>query len=224
MGRVADALERRLAQNGLACLAAFDVEEADAAPPGTASLVLVGPDGGAMWAAFCTAPEARDGRADPLDRWSRRVIGGIARACGGAALFPFEGPPFHPFIRWARRAPDIWPSRLGLLIHAERGLWIAFRAAIALPVPLLPAAPAPAAARPCDACAAPCLSRCPVDAFTDAGFDAARCRAHLAAPEGAPCREGGCLARRACPVGRAFAHGGDQAAFHMKAFAGGGIA
>ena len=194
--------------------------DGDGAPEGTGTLVLAGPDGPAMWAAFRAAPEAQDGAPNPLDRWSRRVIGAIAAGAGGTALFPFEGPPFHPFLRWARRGAPVWPSRLGLLIHSEHGLWVAFRGAIALAERVDLGNPAPAGERPCDPCPAPCLSACPVDAFTAAGFDAGRCRAHLAAPEGRPCREGGCLARRACPVGRAFAHAPGQAAFHIAAFAG----
>ena len=35
---------------------------------------------------------------------------------------------------------------------------------------------------------------------------------------GRACREGGCLARHACPVGAAAAHAPAQAAFHMAAF------
>ena len=30
--------------------------------------------------------------------------------------------------------------------------------------------------------------------------------------------DGGCLARRACPVGAEYAHGAEQAGFHMRAF------
>ena len=31
-----------------------------------------------MWEVFSGSPEASDGRPDPLDRWSRRVIGNLA--------------------------------------------------------------------------------------------------------------------------------------------------
>jgi hypothetical protein len=49
------------------------------------------------------ATEFRDGRPDPIDRWSRRVIGHMACDLGAKALFPFGGPPWHPFIAWAKR-------------------------------------------------------------------------------------------------------------------------
>src|SRR5581483_10550817 len=72
---------------------------------------------------------------------------------------------------------------------------------------------------PCGACAArPCLTACPVGAFSPGGYDVPRCAAHLRSGEGRACMEGGCLARRACPIGVAFAPGEEQARFHMQAF------
>ena len=64
----------------------------------------------------------------------------------------------------------------------------------------------------------PCLSACPVGAFTDAGYDVEACARHLHAPAGCECRDRGCLARRACPVGTEHAYGPAQSAFHMAAF------
>jgi len=72
---------------------------------------------------------------------------------------------------------------------------------------------------PCDSCASrPCLSACPVGAFGADGYDVGACAAHLRRPAGLACMDGGCLARRACPVGGEHAHGPAQAAFHMRAF------
>ncbi|TVQ58088.1 MAG: ferredoxin [Rhodobacteraceae bacterium] len=205
------------AAHGLGVIGALHPAPEDGAPPGTGTLVLLGPEGEAMWTAFTASPEATDGAEHPLDRWSERVIGALAAAFGGAAAFPFGGPPYAPFFRWALKGAPVWGSKLGMLIHAERGVWVSFRGALALPERL--ALPSRAAVeRPCDPCPAPCRAACPVSAFTDAGYDAAACRAHLDRPEGAPCREGGCLARRACPVGAAFAPGPAQAAFHLAAF------
>jgi hypothetical protein len=175
-----------------------------------------------MWAVFRTSPEAGDGAADPLDRWSARVAGALAARFGGRAVLPNDGPPYAPFLQWAARAEPVWPSRLGMTLHAERGLWASWRAALLFEgLEGAPEAPA-RGARPCDACGAPCLSACPVGAFaeTEAGprYDAAACAAHLGRPEGAECRERGCLARRGCPVGADWAHEPERAAFHMAAF------
>lgn len=194
------------------------------APPGAGqagAVVLLG-TGDGTWDRFAASAEARDGAPHPLDRWSARVAAGLALRFGARAILPSDGPPFAPFIGWALAAEPAWPSRLGPLLHAERGLWASWRAALALPALAdVPAAPAPGP-RPCDACAAPCLSACPVGAFaeTEEGprYDVAACAAWLERPEGAACRDRGCLARRACPVGRAATHRPAQAAFHMAAF------
>jgi len=66
--------------------------------------------------------------------------------------------------------------------------------------------------------AKPCLSACPVDAFSGTSYDVAACAAHIGSTAGEDCMAGGCLARRACPVGQAFAYGPAQAQFHMRAF------
>lgn len=195
----------------------------DGASAGT--LVLVGNAGPAMWQAFRAAPEAADGEAHPLDRWIARCLGGLvedlgAEDLGAEARFPFEGPPYLPFQRWAARAEGLKASPLGILIHPRFGLWHAYRGALAFREALaLPASPE--AACPCDACAEkPCLQVCPVGAFTAGGYAVPACRDHLGRAEGRDCRDRGCLARRACPVGREYLYDPEQAAFHMAAFVG----
>ena len=74
------------------------------------TIALAGFAGRDGWDAFAKSPEAADGAAHPLDRWSRRVIEALARELGAKALFPFGGPPFWPFQQWARRAEPVQPS------------------------------------------------------------------------------------------------------------------
>lgn len=189
----------------------------DKAPAGVRTMLLFGYGGRAPWAAFSTSPEAGDGQPHPLDRWSERVITALADRFGGEALFPFGGPPYPPFIRWTYAGEPLHQSKLGMSIHPDRGLWSGWRGAIALPDRLdLPQRPH--SDHPCAPCPAPCRDACPVGAFTDDGYDTAACRAYLNSPEGAPCRAAGCLARRACPVGRDYAQSAEQAAFHLEAF------
>ena len=212
-----------LGRGGLALRGGFHplpVDGVPALPDGrpTATLLLAGTIGSAWWSVFARAPEAADGRPDPLDRWTRRLLGALAADCGAAALFPFGGPPYLPFQRWARRAEPVAPSPLGILIHPDYGLWHAYRGALGFATALdLP--PVAARASPCDDCAArPCLAGCPVGAFTAQGYDVAACVGHL---DGAPrgdCLAVGCRARRACPVGPAYRHAPEAAAFHMAAF------
>jgi hypothetical protein len=189
-------------------------------PDGTAAgtvlmLGFVGSDG---FARFQASPEAADGLPHPLDRWSRRVVGALAQRFGAMPLFPFEGPPWFPFQRWAARAEPVHPSPIGTLIHPDWGLWHSWRGAIALRERLeLP--PPDERGSPCLSCPGkPCLDTCPVNAFSPTGFDIAACVAHLSGPAGVPCMTNGCLARRACPVGSRHAQAPAHAAFTMAAF------
>lgn len=217
MPTMLETIAARAAENGLTLTGAFHPGPADGAPAGTETLVLLGYGGPDMWAAFTAAPEFADGARHPLDRWSSRLIGALAAEIGGEALFPFGGPPYQPFIRWTYAAEPIHQSRLGMSIHVRYGLWSGWRGAIALGEPLA-LAPVETGDHPCAPCPAPCRTACPVGAFSDAGYDADACRAHLNSGEGDACRRGGCLARRACPVGAAFAQSAQQAAFHLEAF------
>jgi len=217
--------------HGLAPRGAFLAVPEDAVPeiaPGrpAVSLVLLGAVGTSLWPHFRQSAEYRDGAAHPLDRWSARVVGALAEALGGLALFPFGGPPYRPFIRWARRAEPVAPSAIGILMHPRHGLWHSYRGALAFERPLagVGAGEQEAAAQSpiCQSCAEkPCLTACPVDAFRPEGYDVARCRAHVGSPDGSACLQGGCLARRACPVSPHLHYESEQAAFHMRSFLGG---
>jgi hypothetical protein len=171
-----------------------------------------------MWDVFSLSEEFGDGDADPLDRWSRRIIGPIARQLGGEAIYPF-GETLWPFQQFAKQATGMKASPLGILIHPQYGLWQAFRGAIVFAD--LPFISEPArSVHPCDACPEkPCLSACPVDAFSAQGFAVSDCRSHLAAESEPHCMQSGCGARAACPVGNAY--GEEQVRFHMKAYSGG---
>jgi hypothetical protein len=180
------------------------------------TIALIGVAGRRGWDGFAASPEARDGGDDPLDRWSRRVVDGLSAALGAVALYPFGGPPYWPFQRWARRAEPVYSSPLGLLIHRTYGLWHSYRGALAFAdaLDLPPLEPRPS---PCETCRGrPCLSACPVGAFVVGGYDVPACVAHLRNAAGADCMGRGCLARRACPAGAA--HAPDQASFAMRAF------
>ncbi|MEO3430602.1 ferredoxin [Pelagibius sp. CAU 1746] len=216
-------IEAAAGPQGLILRGAFHCDADDEVPPladgrESRTLVLLGNHGGGLWAQFQAAAEARDGRPDPLNRWSERVIGALAREAGGQALFPFGGPPYLPFLRWAQRAEAVAPSPLGMLIHPDYGLWHAYRGAVALPEALeLPARDE--RPRPCESCAErPCLTACPVGAFTAAGYEVTACAEHVAAPAGIDCLSRGCQARRACPVGRSYRYTDAQMRFHMEAF------
>lgn len=209
-------IENRAAAERLVLLGGFHPDNDPDLPAGTETLVLLGPDGAGFWPHASAAAEFGDGRPDPLDRWSARVIGAMAAALGATALFPFGRKPPAPFVSWALASGDAWISPVGLLVHARAGLWVSFRGALALPDRI--ALPAPAA-NPCDSCAGkPCLGACPVAALTGRGYDLDTCHGYLDTRAGNSCLSAGCAVRAACPVSRAFDRDPDQSAFHMKAF------
>ncbi|HSO48482.1 MAG TPA: hypothetical protein VLQ68_11185, partial [Rhizobiaceae bacterium] len=143
--------------------------------------LLIGNHGRAMWDACSREAEFLDGLPNPMDRWTRRVIlAALAELPDRAtALFPF-GAELWPFQRFAKRAMGLKPSPLGLLIHPQYGLWHALRAAIVFPHVDLGGAPVHKVIHACDDCIEkPCLSTCPVNAFSDSGFAVAACRSWL---------------------------------------------
>ncbi|MEI4471715.1 ferredoxin [Frigidibacter sp. MR17.24] len=180
---------------------------------GEGTLLLLSPAEPGFWPHLTASPEWGDGRPDPVDRWSRRVIGRMACTLGGKAKFPFGGPPWHPFFTWALRTGRAWPSPVALLVGAEAGLFVSYRGALLLPGRIELPPPAP---RPCDSCAAPCLTACPVAALTGEGYDLGACHRYLAS--GPACMDRGCAVRRACPVSAAHGRQEGQSAYHMSQF------
>ncbi len=119
----------------------------DGLPDHLRTIILLGPDEPAFWPHFQQSPEAQDGAENPLDRWSRRVIGRIACDLDAKAYFPFGGPPYRPFIAWALRTGRVHQSPVSLMIHPDTGLFFSLRGAIAIPETLAPT-PRPAPAPP----------------------------------------------------------------------------
>jgi epoxyqueuosine reductase len=207
-------LTARLAEERLVVLGGFVCDADDAGvPPGTRTILLLGPLEPGFWAHIQRQPEW--GGADAVDRWSRRVIGRIACDLGAKAMFPFGGPPYHPFQAWALRTGRAWQSPVRLLVHVDQGLMVSFRGALALRcvVDVQDAVPPV-----CDGCAAPCLTACPVGALGQGGYDVPACHAFLDQPDGTACMSGGCLVRRTCPVSRSYARIPEQSAYHMRQF------
>lgn len=186
-----------------------------ARPEGCATLLLIGPAEPGFWPVFRASPEMADGAPDPLDRWSKRVLGGWAGTLGAQAVFPSDGPPYAPFIAWAKATGRVWNSPAGILVHDRAGLMVSFRGALALPwrVTLPPAPPCP-----CDGCAKPCLTACPVAALGSGGYDVPRCKAYLDRAAGQDCMTRGCAVRRACPLSQSYGRAEAQSAFHMRSF------
>lgn len=205
-----DALEAAANARFLTIVGAFHPEAADAK-----TILLLGPDEPTFWPHFITTPEYQDGQPDPMDRWSKCVIRGLADYANGTAQFPSDGPPYPPFIAWALACDGIWQSPVGLLVHHKAGLFVSFRGAIALPEKIdLPSAPG----SPCKGCAKPCLTACPVDAMSVGHYDVQACKSYLNSDLTNACMETGCFVRRSCPVSKKYGRMAHQSAFHMASF------
>ena len=196
----------------LEVLGGFDCSGEAEFPAWARSLVLLGPREPGFWPHLKAQPEW--GGPDPIDTWSRRVIGRVACELGGKARFPFGGPPYHPFYTWALRTGRLWQSPVKLLVHDTQGLMVSMRGALILPN-LLELAPA---TTPCEPCAQPCLTACPVGALSGGPYDTAACHGLLDQPAGSACLDAGCLVRRACPVSQGYARLAEQSAYHMGRF------
>ena len=178
------------------------------------AIVLIGNLGGKFWPTF-----QKSGFEDnhALDRWTKHVVDPIAEKLGCLPLYPSD-KPYQPFQQWAKKAEGLEASPHGILMHPEYGLWQAYRAAMVFSnfEELPPTTPATHA---CNTCAdKPCLTTCPVAAFSTEGYDVVACREHVGANPNGHCATKGCLARQACPVATDHQYSVDQQRFHMQAF------
>lgn len=201
------------AREALAVFGAFQTDETDPTGPGT--LLLLGPREPGFWSNFTQSKEWRDGEPDPMDRWSKRVIGKLADRFGAKAYFPF-GTPLHPFMSWAIRSGRAWSSPVQLLVHDTAGLLVSYRGALHVDALLdLPETGEP----PCETCVSrPCLKACPAAALGENTYDLAACHAFLDTPSGGNCMAKGCQVRRACPISQSYGRMDAQSAFHMERF------
>lgn len=180
---------------------------------GGKTTILLGPKEPGFWAYVRQRPEFLTGGDDPLDAWSHWAITALGYVTGAQPVFPFGGPPFHPFITWALQSGEIWQSPVGLLVHKDAGLLVSFRGALVFDVHI---ELSPPAENPCDSCAdKPCLTACPVDALSPHGYDVPKCKEHINVD---PVCGGGCRVRLACPISQSYPRDPAQTAFHMRAF------
>jgi hypothetical protein len=219
---ITDDIGRTLDGTGLILRGCFYPEAADGVsdlPDGRSArtVAIIGNAGGALWERFAVACPEPAGR-NPLEDWLAPILRGIAARVGGHAVLPKDGPPYPPMQHWAKRAESVHSSPIGILIHPEYGLWHAYRGAILFPGrhAFAPRRDRPS---PCESCAErPCLSTCPVGAFSADGYDVGACVARLGDRMGVDCRNG-CLARRACPIGRDYLYPLAANRLHMAAMA-----
>lgn len=181
------------------------------------TLILLG-TGRKFWPVFSVSPERVDNQADPIDRWSLRIVGGLAQRLQAHAVYPFGGPPYEPFIRWAQVSGRAFQSPVGMLVHDAVGMMVSYRGALQFSETF--DTPPAVNQSPCQSCVdQPCTTACPVDALSaDHGYNIDTCHNFLDTRAGQDCMINGCAARRACPVSQLAQRDPVQSNLHMKAF------
>ena len=202
--------------HGLEVYGAFHAQADDFSQ--AATLVLLGPAAD-FWPTFTASETYRDGQPDPIDRWSTTSITAIADTLGARPIFPFGGPPYAPFLDWAKASGRAWNSPVGMLVHDQTGLMVSYRGALAFDTRL--DLTAQKFHNPCDTCDdKPCLTACPVGALGADDYDVPACHIYLDTNAGSNCLTQGCLVRRACPASIGAHRLAAQSAHHMRHFRG----
>jgi hypothetical protein len=212
-----------LAEQGLNLMAVFDCQSepvasllGDRVYDAERYLILLGNGGPNFWRALQAQAQADSN--DPVDTFSRalavRFVEQYLQA-NARVLYPDEQS--LPLQQLGALAGWHHPSPLGVGIHADYGLWFAYRAAVLTDAPLKPTVwPQTESANksPCDRCATkPCLSACPGQALNASNpLDLTRCLAWRKTPDSSCATT--CLARLACPVGAEQRYDQAQIRYH----------
>ena len=220
-----------LSQHGLVCFGGLELTKNECATGCEVFIgrkaLLIGNAGADMWHIFSKSVEYADGNPDPMNRWTKLVLDEIAQDLQCHVFYPFD-VPYWPFQKLAREAAGIQSSPLGISIHPKYGLWHAFRGLFVFDHEHEYASQINALIagveklnHPCDSCEEkPCLSACPVGAFTGERLDVESCFSHLDGGSNPACMSLGCQARAACPIASDRQNDIAQIQFHMKSYRG----
>lgn len=184
-------------------------------------VVLIGHTGSEHWDCFedWWSKTQNSEIEHPLDEWSKSIIRPLAHKFQGVAVFPSD-EPYYPFQNWALAAGNLSKSKINILINEEYGTWHGYRGAIAFEFAAEITAFDEIAIDICASCIdKPCLSACPVNAFSSERFLYSECQDYLKSEPGAQnCMANGCASRNACPYGERYKYKSPHMKFHMRAF------
>ena len=186
------------------------------------SAILLGSGGREFWEAFQAAPEATDGRPDPLDRFAVRQVEGLGDKLRGQDPHLVTAYPFHhtrqiiPFLALIEHTGLSGPSPFGVSVHPQYGPWFAWRGLVLSQIDW-PDTPMPTD-NPCLSCAQdrapPCLAACPAEAAQITGLVWEKCLTMR--KQDTPCQRA-CAARAACVIAPEHQYGPLQTAHHAAA-------
>jgi hypothetical protein len=229
-------LRAALAQEGLFVvhpLVQADLDRAGVAQgltdllPGAEVGLVIGDGGGTFFERFAAASSGSDAstasEADPLDRYTARIIHAVVAGVLGAdeshawaIRYPFDDSLPRLSVQALGRAAGLpTPGPLGIQIHPRFGPWWAYRALVLLRFGREDVADAPVSlSNPCTGCPAPCVTACPGLAVQPQGFGVVACAGHRLRDPGC---HSTCVARRACIVAPEQGYRDAQLGFHMAA-------
>lgn len=212
-----DVLRRELARQGLNVQAVAPGRGFEALLPGCRSALVFGSGGPLLWDRFLEwlrqDPRRLSEQDHPLDHFVEQLVSRVDPTPQGRR-WVFAASDFQPRVDFqglARSANMAWDSRLFLLLHPEFGPWLGLRAAC-LTTEELPVAE-PLGPALCESCPSPCITACPGKAVGDRGFSWPLCALHRARTRDC---QGGCLSRRACPVGSQHRYSELQLLYHSN--------
>lgn len=166
---------------------------------GCSQLLLIGHGGRRLWECV---QQSGIGGEHPIDDFTVATLQAwLAENLPGQAyriVYPGEQPvglqALGKLAGWHHASPFM------VGVDAEWGSWYAYRAVVLADSRFLPNFPVDRSS-PCLNCTdQPCIAACPAGALAGVEFDLRACSRHRLQPESG-CAHG-CVARRACPVGR----------------------
>lgn len=191
--------------------------------PNMRSLLFVANGGSILWEQFSKwrAQQTPD-LQHPLDTYTKTTIEDLKallarKNLNVETIFPFyQEKVWFNFQNLAEVLNITRPSPLGLHLHPTYGPWVSFRGLFLIDQPWEEGIVANTVEQfnPCPACDKPCISTCPAQALAVKGADITKCYTYRLSPA-SPCVDR-CLAREACPVGKAHQFPREAIAFHYR--------
>ena len=179
------------------------------------TLCMIGHGGQKLWTKL---KQPLDVQQHPIDHYTMTAVAQFSAKTlqddNVIILYP-SNEIVAPLQRMGRALQLTHQSLLGIDIHAEYGLWFAYRCALLTKAEIPEVLPSPFPS-PCEDCQAkPCQTACPAGAVVQTGqeFKLSSCLDYRRTKTSS-CVDR-CLSRLACPVGHEHRYSPEQLRYHM---------